>query len=175
MRARSSSSLGVAARHHDPGRVSRAERRGARPRSRSSPGPATAKCTSDSRAADIRELREDHPGVDRARASRMPAGGRGGGGLRRLDRRHGRLMFVSERPARVVLLTECSMSDNVAVQYPDVEFVRPCDLCPHMKRITLRNIRRALETLQDEVDDRRRLRARAPRGRTDAGAVSAGR
>ena len=56
-----------------------------------------------------------------------------------------------QRPARVVLVTECSMSDNVAVQYPDIEFIRPCNLCPHMKRITLGNIRRALETMQDEV------------------------
>src|SRR5712671_3707748 len=36
------------------------------------------------------------------------------------------------RPARVVLLTECSMSDNVSVHHPDIEFVRPCNLCPHM-------------------------------------------
>ena len=47
--------------------------------------------------------------------------------------------YVGEHhPGRVVLITECSMSDNVAVEYPDVEFVRPCNLCPHMKRITLR-------------------------------------
>jgi len=56
-----------------------------------------------------------------------------------------------QRPARVVLLTECSMSDNVALQYPDLEFVRPCNLCPHMKRITLSNIRHALETMTHEV------------------------
>jgi quinolinate synthase len=56
-----------------------------------------------------------------------------------------------ERPARVVLLTECSMSDNVALQYPDLDFVRPCNLCPHMKRITLKNIRHALETMTHEV------------------------
>ncbi|HEX3413933.1 MAG TPA: quinolinate synthase NadA, partial [Stellaceae bacterium] len=56
-----------------------------------------------------------------------------------------------ERPARVVLLTECSMSDNVALQYPDLEFVRPCNLCPHMKRITLPKIRRSLETMTHEV------------------------
>ncbi|MGJ5179511.1 quinolinate synthase NadA [Bradyrhizobium oligotrophicum] len=56
-----------------------------------------------------------------------------------------------KRPARVVLLTECSMSDNVAVMYPDIEFVRPCNLCPHMKRITLKNIRAALETNTHEV------------------------
>src|SRR6266852_4863428 len=56
-----------------------------------------------------------------------------------------------ERPPRVVLLTECSMSDNVALQYPDLEFVRPCNLCPHMKRITLPKIRHALETMRHEV------------------------
>jgi quinolinate synthase len=54
-------------------------------------------------------------------------------------------------PRRVVLLTECSMSDNVAVRNPDVEFIRPCNLCPHMKRITLPKIRRALETMRHEV------------------------
>ena len=53
--------------------------------------------------------------------------------------------------ARVVLVTECSMSDNIAVQHPEIEFVRPCNLCPHMKRITLANIRRSLETLSHEV------------------------
>jgi quinolinate synthase len=57
----------------------------------------------------------------------------------------------TEKPARVVMVTECSMSDNVAVEYPDIEFVRPCNLCPHMKRITLPKIRRALETLTHEV------------------------
>jgi len=55
------------------------------------------------------------------------------------------------KPSRVVLLTECSMSDNVAVNHPDVEFVRPCNLCPHMKRITLGNIRRCLEQGEHEV------------------------
>jgi len=57
----------------------------------------------------------------------------------------------TEKPARVVLVTECSMSDNVAVDHPDIEFVRPCNLCPHMKRITLPKIRQALETLTYEV------------------------
>ena len=59
--------------------------------------------------------------------------------------------FVAERrPPPVVLLTECSMSDNVAVLHPDVEFTA-CNLCPHMKRITLKNIRHALETDQHQV------------------------
>lgn len=57
----------------------------------------------------------------------------------------------TNRPPRVVLLTECSMSDNVAASNPDIEFVRPCQLCPHMKRITLKNIRHALETMTTEV------------------------
>lgn len=57
----------------------------------------------------------------------------------------------THKPARVVLLTECSMSDNVALNHPDVNFVRPCQLCPHMQRITLGNIRAALENMQIEV------------------------
>jgi quinolinate synthase len=57
----------------------------------------------------------------------------------------------TKRPARVALVTECSMSDNVSVHYPDVEFVKPCALCPHMKRITLAKIRHALETMEGEV------------------------
>ncbi len=44
------------------------------------------------------------------------------------------------------------MSDNVAVEHPEVEFVRPCNLCPHMKRITLPGIRRALERLEHRVE-----------------------
>ncbi len=43
------------------------------------------------------------------------------------------------------------MADNVSVHHPDVDFVRPCNICPHMKRITLPNIRRALEEMQHEV------------------------
>ncbi len=64
----------------------------------------------------------------------------------------GMINFVDrERPERVVMVTECSMSDNVAVEFPDVEFVRPCNLCPHMKRITLQNILDCLENMQYEV------------------------
>ncbi len=54
-------------------------------------------------------------------------------------------------PGRVVLITECSMADNIAVLHPKTEFVRPCNLCPHMKRITLPGLRRSLETLTHEV------------------------
>ncbi len=56
-----------------------------------------------------------------------------------------------EAPGTVLLLTECSMSDNVAVLNPGTRFVRPCNLCPHMKRITLGNIRHSLETLEGAI------------------------
>ncbi len=57
-----------------------------------------------------------------------------------------------KRPNQVVLITECSMSDNVAAENPGVNFVRPCNLCPHMKRITLQNIYDALRFDQYEVE-----------------------
>lgn len=57
----------------------------------------------------------------------------------------------TKRPPRVVMVTECSMSDNVAAEVPDVEFVRPCNLCRHMRRITLPKVLRALETRSHEV------------------------
>jgi quinolinate synthase len=53
------------------------------------------------------------------------------------------------------------MSDNVAIQYPELEFVRPCNLCPHMKRITLPGIRASLETLTHEVTIDPAIAARA--------------
>jgi quinolinate synthase len=64
---------------------------------------------------------------------------------------------------RVVMLTECSMSDNVATAFPNVQFVRPCNLCPHMKRTTLPKILRSLETLTDEVLVDEAVRVRAER------------
>ena len=58
----------------------------------------------------------------------------------------------TERPKRVLMVTECSMSDNVAAGMSDVEFIRPCNLCPHMKRITLENIYDALHSLEPSVE-----------------------
>ena len=68
-----------------------------------------------------------------------------------------------ERPSRVVMITECSMSDNVAVEFPDVNFVRPCNLCPHMKTITLPKILASLEDLKYEVEVDPAVRAGALR------------
>ena len=67
------------------------------------------------------------------------------------------------RPRRVVLVTECSMSDNVAVNFPEVEFVRPCKLCPHMKRITLAGILHSLEAMEHRVEVDPVVAARARR------------
>jgi quinolinate synthase len=53
--------------------------------------------------------------------------------------------------AKVLMVTECSMADNVAAEAPEVEFVRPCNLCPHMKRIQLPKILDALLFMQEEV------------------------
>ena len=76
----------------------------------------------------------------------------------------GMIDWVGEhQPARVIMITECSMSDNVAVEHPQVEFVRPCNLCPHMKRITLPKILRALQTRTHEVQVDRDTAARARR------------
>jgi quinolinate synthase len=70
---------------------------------------------------------------------------------------------ADKKPKQAVLVTECSMSDNVAVQHPEVEFVRACNLCPHMKRITLAKIRRALEAMGPEVTVELEVAARARR------------
>lgn len=56
------------------------------------------------------------------------------------------------RPRRVFLATECSMTDNLAVEFPDVEFVRPSHLCPHMKRISLPKILDSLQSMQYIVE-----------------------
>ncbi|MCB9557084.1 MAG: quinolinate synthase NadA [Deltaproteobacteria bacterium] len=68
-----------------------------------------------------------------------------------------------QRPGKLLMLTECSMSDNVAGRFPKIEFVRPCTLCPHMKRITLENLRDALRELRYEVVIAKELAVRARR------------
>jgi quinolinate synthase len=72
----------------------------------------------------------------------------------------------TRQPERVVMVTECSMSDNVALELPEVDFVRPCNLCPHMKKITLEGIRHSLETMTHEVEIDPRIAERA-RGAVD--------
>jgi len=60
--------------------------------------------------------------------------------------------LVAAQPEKAVLITECSMSDNLAVEFPEIEFVRPCNLCPHMKRISLDKILTALREMRFQVE-----------------------
>ena len=104
-------------------------------------------------AADVRSLRESHPGITVLAHPECPPEV-----IAQCDFTGSTAAMADfvgrKRPPRVVLLTECSMSDNVALQYPDLEFVRPCNLCPHMKRITLPKIRRALDAVPLEFVER---------------------
>jgi len=101
-------------------------------------------------AADVRQLRAGHPGIVVLAHPECPpevvAEADFAGSTAAMAE-----YVTRERPAKVVLMTECSMSDNIAALNPDLELVRPCNLCPHMKRITLPKIRRALETMRHEV------------------------
>jgi quinolinate synthase len=100
--------------------------------------------------ADIEELRAKHPGVvvmahPECRPEVVEASDFSGSTANMID-------FVDQkRPPKVMLITECSMSDNIAVHHPEIEYIRPCRLCPHMKQITLPKIREALELMQFEV------------------------
>ena len=71
--------------------------------------------------------------------------------------------IAEHRPERVVLITECSMSDNVSAEFPEVEFVRSCTLCPHMKKITLDKIVGSLVHRRYEVEVPPEIAARALR------------
>ena len=64
----------------------------------------------------------------------------------------GMIKYVKDnQPEKVMMVTECSMSDNVQVDNPNVKFIRPCNLCPHMKRITLPKILDCLENETNEI------------------------
>lgn len=101
-------------------------------------------------AETIRDFRDSHPGVVVIAHPECPPSVVAEADF--AGSTSGMIDFVAQKqPGRVVLVTECSMSDNVAVEFPKVEFVRPCNLCPHMKRITLPKILHALETMTVEV------------------------
>ena len=111
-------------------------------------------------AEDVEQLREAHPGVVILAHPECPPdvleAADYAGSTSALAN------FVADRhPAKVVLLTECSMSDNVAAENPGTNFIRPCNLCPHMKRITLENIYDSLMTGEYEVTIPEDVRVRA--------------
>jgi quinolinate synthase len=114
-------------------------------------------------AAEIRDYRAAHPGITVLAHPECPpdvvAEADFAGSTAAM------IAYVgSHKPRRVVMVTECSMSDNVAAENPDVDFIRPCNLCPHMKRITLEGILHSLRTMTHEVvvDPVVAARARAP-------------
>ena len=111
-------------------------------------------------AEDIREIRDAKPGVKIIAHPECPpevlAEADFAGSTTAMSN------FVSDSGAgSVALITECSMSDNVAADHPEVDFVRPCNLCPHMKRITLEGVLRSLQTMTHEVTVDPAIAARA--------------
>lgn len=60
--------------------------------------------------------------------------------------------LAREKPARITLITECSLADNLRAQFPATEFIKPCNLCPHMQRITLQKTYACLRDFKHEVD-----------------------
>jgi quinolinate synthase len=111
-------------------------------------------------AEDIREIRQAHPGAEILAHPECPAeviaeADFAGSTAAMND------YVLTRKPRQVVLITECSMADNVAADAVETEFVRPCNLCPHMKRITLENILEALVEDRHEVTVDPQVAARA--------------
>jgi quinolinate synthase len=111
-------------------------------------------------AADILELREAYPNAEILAHPECPAE------VLEVSDFAGSTAAMNEyvltrKPKQVVLITECSMADNVAIDAVETEFVRPCNLCPHMKRISLENIYEALVHNRYEVTVDPAIAARA--------------
>jgi len=114
-------------------------------------------------AKEIREYRKDNPGITILAHPECPpeviAEVDFTGSTSKMSN------YVKEKqPSKVLMVTECSMSDNVSVENPNVEFVRPCNLCPHMKRITLPGILQSLmmNTYEVKIPNDIMERARRP-------------
>ena len=101
-------------------------------------------------AEELRVYRDMHPGIQIIAHPECPSDV-----LEEADfvgSTAGMIQWVkTEQPRQVVMVTECSMSDNVAAESPETEFTQPCNLCPHMKRITLTGIRDSLRDMKHEV------------------------
>ncbi len=101
-------------------------------------------------AQDMKQLRVDHPEAVIIAHPECPPevideADMSGSTKQMLD------FVVINSPKQVAMITECSMSDNIAAEHPEIEFVRACNMCPHMKRNSLATIRRSLETMTNEV------------------------
>lgn len=101
-------------------------------------------------AQDMKQLRVDHPEAVIIAHPECPPevideADMSGSTKQMLD------FVVINSPKQVAMITECSMSDNIAAEHPEIEFVRACNMCPHMKRNSLATIRRSLETMTNQV------------------------
>ncbi len=102
-------------------------------------------------SADIDALRADYPGIDviahpECTKEVQDSADAVGSTSQLID-------WVEEhRPEQVAMITECTMSDNVAAHFPKIAFKQPCSICPYMRRITLEKIRDCLETMDDPVE-----------------------
>ncbi|MDQ2857047.1 MAG: quinolinate synthase NadA [Candidatus Eremiobacteraeota bacterium] len=111
-------------------------------------------------AAEIVELREMHAGIVVLAHPECPPGVLANADF--VGSTTAMLAYVKERrPARVAMITECAMAGNLVDAFPEIEFLQPCNLCPHMRRITLPKILRALETMQPQIEIEPALAARA--------------
>ncbi len=113
-------------------------------------------------AGEIREYRDAHPGIEIIGHPECPPEV-----IAECDfsgSTAGMINYVkTRRPKQVLMVTECSMSDNVSAETPDVDFIRPCNFCPHMRRITLPAILNSLLNLTEEVTIEAGLAERARR------------
>ncbi len=102
-------------------------------------------------ATEILDLREMHPGIVVLAHPECPPDVLANADF--VGSTTAMLGYVKERrPARVAMITECSMAGNLVDAFPEIEFMQPCNLCPHMRRITLPKILRALETMSPQIE-----------------------
>ena len=100
--------------------------------------------------AEINEIRKNNPGIKIIAHPECPPDV-----IKASDfagSTSGMIKYVKDnQPEKVMMVTECSMSDNVQIDNPNVKFIRPCNLCPHMKKITLPKILDCLENETNEI------------------------
>jgi quinolinate synthase len=113
-------------------------------------------------AEEIRAFRESHPGIEIIGHPECPPEV-----IAECDFSGSTAAMINyvktRKPRQVLMVTECSMSDNVAAETPEVDFVRPCNFCPHMRRITLPGILHSLQTMTTKVEIEESLAVRARR------------
>ena len=112
--------------------------------------------------SELRGMRQAHPGLEIIAHPECPPDVLDEADF--VGSTSGMINYVSEnKPEKVMMVTECSMSDNVAVEHPDVEFIRPCNLCPYMKKITLPAIYKSLRTMTHAIEIESEVASRARR------------